>query len=151
LINYLVKESDNTALIALNNLLNEDEINTARLALGLPHINPNNVTLLSPKQYSNSFRSLYFSTYLNREFSQLALSILSDTDYRTQLVTGVPTDVKVSHKYGAYRNGGYFHDCGIIYLPKKPYMLCIMSHDSSKEEADRVISELSSMIYNFVK
>jgi beta-lactamase class A len=150
LLIYLAKESDNTAIGALLSLVDDEEIGSAWFASGLPKLSSESDILVSPKEYSNIFRSLYFSTYLRRTYSQLALSILSDTDRSTQLVAGVPSDVKVAHKYGAFVDGGYFHDCGIVYVPNKPYMLCVMSRDSSRNEADEVISGLSTVIYNYI-
>jgi beta-lactamase class A len=150
LLIYLAKESDNTAIGALLSLVDDEEIGNAWFASGLPKLSNESEILVSPKEYSNIFRSLYFSTYLRRTYSQLALSILSDTDRSTQLVAGVPSDVKVAHKYGAFVDGGYFHDCGIVYVPNKPYMLCVMSRDSSRNEADEVISGLSTVIYNYI-
>jgi beta-lactamase class A len=150
LLEYLIKESDNTALRELDSLLTEDEYSSAVLSMGYPAWNPEVMTLLSPKEYANGLRSLYYSTYLHRDFSNLALSILSSTDYNTQLTAALPADIKVAHKYGAYLTGGYFHDCGIIYLPSRPYMLCIMSHDSSVAESDRMISGLSRMVFDYM-
>jgi beta-lactamase class A len=149
LLDYLIRESDNTALLSLNSLLTEQEYVNARLALGIP-APTDSLTLLSTKEYTNIFRSLYLSTYLRRTFSQLALSMLSETDYHSQLPAGVPDDVQVAHKVGFYKDGGYYHDCGIIYAPKKPYLLCIMSHDSSLAEANAVIKKLSSVTYEYV-
>jgi beta-lactamase class A len=150
LLEVLIKQSDNTALRALDSLLTEDEYNNAMLALGYPAYKPGYYTMISPKQYANGMRSLYFSSYLHRSFSQLALSILASTDYDTQLTRPLPKDIRVAHKYGAYVDGGYFHDCGIVYVPKRPYILCVMSHGSSAEESDTAISDISLMAYDYM-
>jgi beta-lactamase class A len=150
LLKYMIRESDNTALWALDSLLTVQEYADARAAVGLPL--PENVddTTVSPKEYSNILRALYLSTYLRRTFSQLALSMLAETEYDKQLQGGVPPGVKVAHKVGYYQSGGSFHDCGIVYVPDKPYILCVMSRDSTLAEANAAISGISSIAYEYV-
>ena len=127
----LVKESDNTAFFTLNNdILTPDEVLEARLAMGLPP--PEDpYTTMSPKSYTNILRSLYLSSYLRRPFSEKALSIMLETDFDSGIPAFLPHDIKIAHKIGFYQQGGYFHDCGIIYLPYKPYSLCIMSKNTT--------------------
>ncbi len=146
----MLKESDNTAFFTFNRrILSEQDVVEARLAMGLPPPT-NQMTLLSPKEYMNIFRALYFSTYLRRPFSELALSMLLETDFNSQIPAGLPKDVKVSHKVGMWRDGSYFHDCGIIYLQNKDYMLCIMSMNTTQVESDRVMQETSKVIYDYM-
>jgi beta-lactamase class A len=146
----LIKHSDNTALLTLNRQVVSDTTFTeARLAMGLssPSVN---VTTLTAKDYSNMLRGLYFSNYLRKPFSELALTLMLETDFNSQIPAGVPLDVKVAHKVGIYAFEGLYHDCGIVYAKDNPYILCIMSKNTSSKEADKIISEVSRMIYNFV-
>ena len=103
---------------------------------------------VSPKDYANILRSLYFSNYLKREFSELALSLMLETDYNSQLPKGIPKNIKISHKIGMSVNGMSFHNCGIIYT-KEPYILCVMSKNSTQEESDKIISKISKQIYDY--
>ena len=79
---------------------------------------------------------------------------MSDTAtlYDTQIKAGLPPEIKLVHKVGHNAGCGDFHDCGIVYLPPphKPYVLCVMSKGSTREEADRVISTISRQVYNFL-
>jgi len=149
LMQETLKSSDNTAFRSLNNLLTVDEYTNARLAMGLPKPDMEKATYLSPKEYSNIFRSLYLSTYLKRQYSQAILSMLAETEYETQIPEELPEEVKVAHKVGFYGEGGYVHDCGIIYAENHPYILCVMSKDSTMEEANAVISKLSHIVYDY--
>jgi beta-lactamase class A len=86
-------------------------------------------------QYAMVFRVLYGSTYLSRTYSDTALNLLSQAYYKGGLVAGVPSGVVVAHKYGisagtptATSSGTpELHDCGIIYYPGHPYLLCVMT------------------------
>ena len=150
LLTYVTKESDNTALFALNSLLTQQEYWDARAAVGLPFVSEANDATVSPKQYANILRALYLSTYLRRSFSQLALSMMSETYYTEELQAGIPASVKIAHKIGYYQTGGYYHDCGIIYVPDKPYILCVMSRDGTPDEANAAIGGISAIVYKYV-
>lgn len=151
LLRTMIKESDNTALLTLNRrVITQGGLEEAKTAIGIRSDNESDEAI-SPKGYSNILRSLYLSTYLRRPFSQIALSIMSETDYNTQLPAGLPADVKVAHKVGFDSNSRLYHDCGIVYAPKKPYILCVMSRGTDYWEANKVISEISLKVYDYVK
>jgi beta-lactamase class A len=146
LLTYLIKESDNTAFYALLDVTSIEEFETARVAMGLPKINiPEKI---SPKDYANMLRSLYYSTYLRRTFSEIGLSLMMNTDFESELTAGLPKDIRVAHKVGIDESLGYYHDCGIIY-DENPYILCVMSVNSTQEEANRVIAAISKTVYEF--
>lgn len=42
------------------------------------------------------------------------------------------------------------HDCGIIYYPNNPYVLCVMTRGDSMEELKKIISTISLMTYKEV-
>jgi len=42
------------------------------------------------------------------------------------------------------------HDCGIVYYPKNPYILCIMTRGTDFAVQERAIQDLSKFIYNKV-
>jgi beta-lactamase class A len=148
LLKRMIQESDNTAMRALANnfVTDEDYVRTIGM-MGL--YNTQEEQSISAREFSNMFRSLYFSTYLRRPFSELALSILVGTKFYSQLPAGLPENVLISHKIGFDYEKGYFHDCGIIYLPSKHYLLCVMSSNTSPENADEMISSISRIVYEY--
>lgn len=152
LIEIAMIDSDNTAIKALHKYMLGERWLEARLVMGLPIASvkqSENGTALTPKEFSSVFRSLYYSGYLNRPFSNWILMLLSETDFNNGIPAGVPRDVAVSHKIGEWASDGSVHDCGIVYA-KKPYILCIMSRDTTLEEGNRVITEISKKVYDFV-
>lgn len=150
LLIIMIKESDNTAMNALsNNFINREDYLEVLSVMGLPESKDGSI-YVSPKEYSNIFRSLYFSNYLKRTFSELALSIMLETDFKDQLSAGIPKNVKISHKFGVDNVHGIYHDCGVIYLPEKHYLLCIMSKNNTQQEANLVISDLSKIVYTYM-
>jgi len=152
LINYTILYSDNTALHTLNRIAGADGILQSRLALGLtlriPGINQS--TQLSPKEYSNILRSLYYSTYLRRPFSEYLLNIMTKTQFNDGITSLLPQEINVAHKIGQQSEGNYNHDCGIVYHKTKPYMVCIMSKGTNPSEFNIEAGKLSKIIYDYV-
>ena len=110
----------------------------------------------SVKDVSHIFRVLYDSTFLDRERSEKALMTLSRTDFKGGIRGGTPEDIVVAHKFGDWKYGEnkekrQLHDCGIVYYPGSPYLLCIMSKGKSFEELDAAIEKISAVVFNGIK
>lgn len=109
---------------------------------------------LTVRQYSSFFRILFNSSYLSRALSERALEILTRTSFTNGLVAGVPKEVKVAHKYGertwSDSESKQLHDCGIVYYPKKPYLLCVMTRGTDFEKQSKLISAISSTVFQSV-
>ena len=109
---------------------------------------------ISPKEYSFFFRRLRNTTFLTREFSAKALDILSKVEFKNGIAGGVPKGITIAHKFGerGIRNNGEvagaeLHDCGIIYVPGNPYLVCIMTKGYNIKELEDIISKVSSVIF----
>lgn len=115
--------------------------------------NPPDKNTVNIKDYAGFFRILYNASYLNPEMSEYALSLLTKSTFSDGLVANLPKDLPVAHKFGFRElpNEPYqLHDCGIVYFPKNPYLLCIMSRGNNVKTLSTVLSYLSLKIYNFV-
>jgi hypothetical protein len=104
---------------------------------------------MSVKDYASFFRILYNASYLSKDSSQKALSLLSEVDFTDGLRGGVPKDVPVANKFGERQVGTtqQLHDCGIVYLTDHPYLLCIMSRGSDFDELASSIKTVSHLVY----
>lgn len=121
------------------------------LSIELPK-DKNNEDFMSTRTYSKFFRILYNGSYLSFANSNKALEILSNTQYKDGIVAGVPEGVVVSHKFGERENNGVkqLHDCGIVYYPNKPYVLCIMTRGDDIDKMSSAIATLSEYTYKEV-
>lgn len=110
-----------------------------------------NGNIINVSGYASFYRILFNASYLNQEMSEKALAMLAQTQYKDGLVAGLPKDISVAHKFGErkFLNSGetQFHDCGIVYLPKKPYLICIMTRGTDLTKASNVIKNISQKIY----
>jgi len=168
LIEKMIVDSDNNAkdLLTKND---KNHILTKKVYddLGLENPFADSDYVLPIKEYSRLFRILYNASYINKEMSNKALKLLSRVKFKDGLIAGVPKDIVVSHKYGIREietntNNGvsevnifnaYFqlHDCGIVYEPSRPYLLCIMTKGNNINDLSNTIKKIADLIYNKVK
>lgn len=157
LIRYMIIYSDNYAYLVLKSNLSEDEFNKIFKDFGINVATfKKNKTgnVLSIKDFSSFFRILYNSSYLNREYSEKSLKLLSEVEFKKGLVAGIPNE-KIAHKFGEryYQDSDekQLHDCGIVYLKSNPYLICIMTRGSSFEQLSEVIKDISAIIHADIK
>ncbi len=109
---------------------------------------PNHV--MRAKEVSAFFRVLFNASYLNRKYSEDALNLLSRSTFKKGIARLLPTNMKVSHKFGENDLGNQreFHDCGIVYYPKYPYLLCVMTRGDSTERQAQIVSDISRIVFD---
>lgn len=110
--------------------------------------------ILSTRSYSSFFRILYNATYLSKEMSEKALSILSMTNFGDGIVAGIPSNILCANKFGergfADSDVKQLHDCGIVYVNENPYLLCIMTRGTEFDKLKKVIAKISAIVYSDV-
>lgn len=155
LIGRMITYSDNNAFNLLTLNLDYELITQVHTDLGITI--PSESTpedFVSVKQYAGLFRVLFNSSYLSRSMSEKALDILAQASYHDGIVGGVDPSIEVAHKYGVRQgqNGiNQLHDCGIIYYPDHPYLVCIMTKGDTFKVLASTINALSRSIYDEIK
>ncbi len=159
---YTVSELISRSLIYSDNWVNEilkiylgkigngrDLILQTFKELGL--VEPASLTTsdISTRGYASIFRILFNASYLSREDSEKILSVLSQSEFDRGITAGVPDGVRVTHKFGERNLGDekQLHDCGIIYYPNNPYLLCVMTRGQDFNTLSDVIKQISGMVY----
>ncbi len=155
LINRMIIYSDNAAyellLDNIDNMKIYEIYKDLDVDISKAQQDPNG-NIITVKDYASFYRILFNSSYLEKETSEKALSILAKTQYYKGLVAGVPANINIAHKFGERQflpsQEKQLHDCGIIYLPGKPYLLCVMSRANDFNRAASFIKEVSQAVYN---
>jgi beta-lactamase class A len=157
LISRMIIYSDNLAYTLLNDNMDAQKIIKVYSDLGVDISKGNtdpNGNIVSVKSYSAFFRILFNSSYLDQDMSEYALNILSQTKFSQGLVAGLPPKTLISHKFGErqYLDTGQkqLHDCGIIYLPENPYLICVMTRGQNFPALETTIKDISSMVYTYI-
>ncbi|MCX6788147.1 MAG: class A beta-lactamase-related serine hydrolase [Candidatus Kaiserbacteria bacterium] len=159
LLNRMIIDSDNGATFTLLNDVNPEFLRAVYTAIGIQ--DPGNGSTdyqISARSYGLFFRVLYNATYLSQAYSEQALRLLSQTTFVDGLVAGVPKGIVVAHKYGEHifsENGVAtsleLSDCGIVYYPEHPYLLCVMTSAKGFAEASATIAKISSAAYDAIQ
>lgn len=162
LLYKMIVNSDNKSTVLLRQQLRETETDQEWYITTLSDLGIKDFTLdstdddfITVKNYASLFRILYNASYLNRDDSEKALSLLSKVEFDDGIVAGVPKDVQVAHKFGVRdfpnESLNQLHDCGIVYYPKNHYLLCIMTRGDKVVDLVKVIQEISTQVFQEVK
>lgn len=107
--------------------------------------------------YSNILRFLYNASYLNLVYSDTLLEFLSRTTFNEGIGAVIPPEIPVAHKFGEatkFASDGsvesrILHDCGIVYAPHNPYIICIMTEGKDYTNMSHVIQRIAEATYQF--
>lgn len=149
----LLTESDNTALKAIA-YTTKDSLNANDRAINAVDAdisqNPDLSVSIGARSYSSFLKCLYFSCYVNHADSEEILTYLTESNFNNRLVAGIDDrSIKVAHKIGV-ANTTTQSDCGIVYIPKRNYVLCVMINGEDNATTNTHIATLSKLTYNFV-
>ncbi|MBP9716736.1 MAG: serine hydrolase [Candidatus Levybacteria bacterium] len=152
-IRLSLEESDNTAAKMIASGVQEADFNEVYNGVDIDLLADHNGAILTPKNYSSILKALYFSAVLGKESSSEILSYLANSKFNDKLVAGIPPDITVAHKIGDFidKETGEkaYMDCGIVYLPRRPYVLCMVS-EGDEIIARQRMSNLSKKIYEYI-
>jgi len=159
LITRMITDSDNGATFTLLDRINPDFLNAVYTALGIQNPGDDSANYqISARTYGLFFRILYNATYLLPQYSERALKLLSQATFADGIVAGVPKGTTIAHKYGEHvlsQNGSAtgveLSDCGIVYYPAHPYLLCVMTSAKDVPAASAVIANISRAAYATVQ
>lgn len=155
LIEIMLEDSNNDAAAILAQYLGKDKTNIVYEDLGVEEVDDYNTYTTDVKTFSGFFRVLYNVSYLSQESSEDLLRMLSQATFTQGLVAGVPESIPVAHKFGQRTVANQevpnqLHDCGIVYVPEKNYILCVMTRGSDYERQASVIAKISQLTYSTI-
>lgn len=152
LINQMIDYSDNQALSLLWPLISVEEYKKLYKQLGVDENVVEDPTYsITVKEYSRFFRVLFNSSYLSQDSSEKALRILSESHFKEGIRSKIPQSIPVADKFGERQideNSTQIHDCGIVYYPKHPYMLCIMTSGKDQKKLIDTVSQISGFVFD---
>ena len=159
---FMIAYSDNTASNKIISLLGFDYINESFKKVGLKdtvlkrrmmdfterHNGKENYT--SARDIAFLLNKIYGQKLINKEFSQLAMSLLKKQHIKDRIPRYLPKDTVAAHKTGLER--GIIHDAGIVFAPRGDYIICVLIKKSHNyKAAKKFIAQLSLLTYNFYK
>lgn len=152
-IRLALVESDNTAIKLVVPRITEDDFNAVYEALDIDLHTDGSGSIITTKGYSSILKALYFSSVLEENDSHHILDLLTKTKFVDKLPSGVPNDIPVAHKIGVFNktegNDEAFMDCGIVYVPNRPYSLCMYSQSDEQTARERM-KKISRLVYDYI-
>jgi beta-lactamase class A len=155
LINRMISRSDNEAANLLDINIDILELRNILQAILFEQTHTDDTTnFLSVKNYASFFRILFNASYLNKTMSEKALSYLAILDFPAGIAAGIPKGIPEATKFG-YRKFMkddilQLHDCGIIYYPAHPYLLCVMTRGTNLGKLTEIIRDISFCTFSNV-
>jgi len=154
LINLMIAHSDDEAANLLFDDIDKAALNEIFSDLGISFTEDKETSdFISLKLYSLFFRVLHNATYLNREYSEKALELLSSTNGGFGIWASIPKEIPLiqknsGRKYVIGKNIGYeVYDCGLVYYPDHPYLLCISAKGQSLQNIEDFFKNISKEVY----
>ncbi len=154
LLTRMIVDSDNIATGMLMKHYPEISIDQGLREMGVPVSLKGDEAWINVEDYGSIFRILYNATYLGPELSNEALGMLAKSTFSQGLVAGVGSSISVAHKFGEREFAAdvqQFHDCGIVYYPLRPYLLCVMTRGTNQKRLIDAIANMSRAVFEQVK
>jgi beta-lactamase class A len=153
LATMMVAVSDNSATNVLIDRVGMDNVNALLNSLGLheTHLRRKMMDLKAategrenvstPTEMMNLLEALYRGKVLNKEMTEDFFKVLS-THKDSWIPRDLPDDLKIANKPGALE--GVRNDSGVIFVEKRPYILCVMTTYLHRErDGEEAISKVS--------
>ena len=153
LATMMVAVSDNSATNVLIDRVGMDNVNAFLTAQGLRETRlrrkmmdlkaaaEGRENVSTPNEMSNLLAALYHGQILNKEMTDDFFKVLS-THKDSWIPRDLPDDLKIADKPGALE--GVRNDSGVIFVDKRPYVLCIMTTYLHRErDGEEAISNIS--------
>lgn len=151
-VRLALEDSDNTAAKLLVPLVGSVDFEAVYQGLDIDLNVDKDGAILTPKSYGSIFKALYFSSVLSKDSSEEILNYLSKSKFPDKLAAGVPDNIPVAHKIGDFvdkAGNEAFTDCGLVYYPRRPYLVCMVS--KTDEQTARIrMQDISKMIYDYI-
>jgi beta-lactamase class A len=122
-----------------------------------PHKNDDSLSL---RGFAAFYRVLYNASYLNEEMSEKALRYLAKSSLKRGMASAIPMNVEIAGKYGERTfevpEEGHeavlyqMHEFGIVYHPRRPFLLGVMVRGDDPENLEKTIRDITRIVYEEV-
>lgn len=152
LLNWLIIDSDNISLRALERILGGNDVNNKMTRENLevdpffkdPHqANAKNVGVV--------LRGIYNLEYLEKDSNEFLIDRLQNTAYwlQDEIPAGLPSGITIAHKTGRVEtiDGFAINDAGIIYGKDTDFVIVFLNTDLGIQDARNKIVEITNLVY----
>lgn len=153
LLTYMIRNSDNEATMLLERNMDNKVFQKlfADVGLEVPNVYASEY-LFTVKDYSLFMQTIFNAGYLTIKNSEYAAELLTECDFKEGIAEGIPTNIKMAHKFGEAGNDNekQLHESAIVFLDKKGYLLTVMTKGNDMKKLSNLIGEISRVVYNHI-
>ena len=160
LVNYMIGISDNTAALALLDLVGTDNVNltlqangfkATRLRIGWPDKDwggPPGENTTTAREMGMLLEKIATGKILNEKASQDAIRILSQKQQVAWLPAQLPPGIRVAHKSGELTS--VRNDAGVVYAPNAAFVTVVLTEDiEDYDKAANTIAGVARDAYDY--
>lgn len=147
-VHRAIIDSDNTAIQLVADQVQQEDFDYVYEGLDIDLKLQEDTAIITAKHFSSILKALFFSSILTHQHSQYILDLMTKTKFRDKLPAGVPENIPVAHKIGVLRKDMYM-DCGIVYVPRRPYSLCMISVSNENVARERM-KKISKTVFDYI-
>jgi len=146
--------SDNSAANVLMDRVGMSSVNALMDALGLPHTRlrrkmmdlkaaaEGRENVSTPSEMLSMVRAVYEGKVLNPKLTEDFFQVFSIPKPDSFLPRHLPDDLRIASKHGQLE--GVRNDCGMVFVPGRPYGICVMeSYLRRERDGEEAISAIS--------
>lgn len=100
----------------------------------------------TPGEIGELFKLVYEGELITKESREELFKNLTETILEDRIPAGVPTGVKVAHKFGSEE--GIVNDCGIVYGDEL-YGVCVLTTGVNNGEAQEILPKISRVVWEW--
>jgi beta-lactamase class A len=158
LATMMVAVSDNSAANVLIDRVGMKNVNALLDSLGLTHTRlqrkmmdlkaagEGRENLSTPREMMILLEDIYRGKVLNENSTRDFWKMLS-THKQSTIARDLPDGVQIADKPGELE--GVRNDCGVVFVPDRPYIICVMtSYLRNEREGEQAISRVSAAAYS---
>jgi beta-lactamase class A len=160
LIFRMIVEDNNDAYSLLFANIPAPKIDNVFKDLNVEYDPHNDDDSLSLRAFASFYRVLFNASYLNEEMSEKALRYLARSSLKHGMASGIPLNIGIASKFGErtvkiVENGKetelqQMHEFGIIYHPRRPFLIGIMARGDDLNSLTKIIRDITSLVYEEV-
>lgn len=153
----MIAVSDNSAANVLIDRVGMENVNALLSSLGLTHTRlrrkmmdlkaagEGRENISTPREMTSLLDQLYHGKVLNQELTKDFFTMLS-THKDSWIPRDLPEGLKIANKPGSLE--GVRNDCGVVFVEKRPYILCVMTaYLRNERDGEEAISKISVATY----
>lgn len=152
-VKLALEDSDNTAAKVIADQVDDVDFQPVYQGLDINLTTGSKGALVTANNYGSVIKAIYFAAVISKDDSEKMLEYLAHSKYNDKLPSVIPGNIPVSHKIGNFvdqkMKKSDFTDCGIVYYPRRPYLLCMVSETDENTARDRM-QTVSKAIYDYI-